>query len=283
VCHGLLNHKLVLFSQEFWDRDIKQDSGDVVGYYVEANNCINFYACHPEHALVKRVKNTQRCSKCALLDLETTGPPSQQIVQVGAWEMFTNSIFESLAKPAVAIDFQHGSLVHKIFDRHVADKPGWEEVGKKFQEWVESFQGKQIVFISHGKCDPRWLKTDSERVGLSVPGNWTFVDSIDLAHKLLGPRTSVSLESLSQRYGIHRTHIHRALPDILYTWRFIKEMVAEVSTTHPFTTMFNFAFHREDPHLNLQPAQQPTGKTNRRRPYNCRRCNVPKKGHTCPN
>lgn len=86
-------------------------------------------------------------------DLETSGPPHQQIVQIGAWEMFTNSIFESLAKPgkpfyfllsfkAVKIDFQHGSLIHKIFDRDVAGELGWEEVGKKFAEWVESFQGR---------------------------------------------------------------------------------------------------------------------------------------------
>lgn len=32
-------------------------------------------------------------------DLETTGTSAQQIVQIGAWEMFSNYTFQSLVKP----------------------------------------------------------------------------------------------------------------------------------------------------------------------------------------
>jgi hypothetical protein len=34
-----------------------------------------------------------------ILDLETTGGLNQNIVQIGAWEMLTHNIFESLVKP----------------------------------------------------------------------------------------------------------------------------------------------------------------------------------------
>ena len=63
---------------------------------------------------------------------------------------------------------------------------------------------KEIAFVSHGDCDPQWFKEECDRVGLRVPEQWKFANSIDLAHKLLGNFASVSLESLSQRYGIVR-------------------------------------------------------------------------------
>jgi len=130
---------------------------------------------------------------------------------------------------------------------------------------------------------------DLERVGLLVPEKWKFANSMEFARKLLGSGTSVSLESLSKRYGILWTHIHRALPDIQYTWTFIQKMVAEVSTTHPFTALFNFVFHEQVPDLNLQSnvvstRQQTTNNlySSRRKPYKCSFCNLPKKNHVCP-
>jgi DNA polymerase III epsilon subunit-like protein len=258
-------------------------------------------------------------NKYALImwDLETTGNSFQQIVQIGAWEMFTNSVFERLVKPgklyelfeviyaAVSINFQYGSLLHGFYDRDVADKPGWKEVGAKFFDWVKGFEGllilfslshtdKQIVFVSHGECDPRWLKAECMRVGLSVPENWVFANSIDLAHKLLGKQAMVSLESLAGRYqilrymkfiiivDIFRTNTHQALPDIHYTWKFIKKMVEEVSTLDPFTVLFNFAVNGEAPMVNLETSIVPErARTAVRRPYTCSKCGRPKKGHIC--
>jgi len=46
--------------------------------------------------------------------------------------MFTNCEFESLVKPAVSIDYQHGSLVHQIFHKDVADKLDWKQVAATF-------------------------------------------------------------------------------------------------------------------------------------------------------
>jgi hypothetical protein len=64
--------------------------------------------------------------------------------------------------------------------------------------------GKEIVFLSHGKTDPNWLRKEYNRVALLIPESWKFQDSIELAHVLLGKKQSVSLDSLSKRYGIER-------------------------------------------------------------------------------
>lgn len=63
---------------------------------------------------------------------------------------------------------------------------------------------KEIAFVSHGTCDPLWFQKECNRVGLPVPDKWKFVSSIEFACKLLGSGSSVSLESLSKRYNIHR-------------------------------------------------------------------------------
>jgi len=214
-----------------------------------------------------------------MFDLETTGYADQQIVQIGAWEMFTNSIFDNLVKPTTGINYRYGSLVHKIFDIDVFNKPDWKIVGVQFIDWMKTFNDKQIVLLSHGKCDQFWLTNEYKRVGLSIPNSWRFGDTIEFARILLGQKESVSLDSLSTRYQIQRSCIHRALPDIYYTWRFIEEMVFEIcSNKHPFIVLVDFVFHNQFPEkLQNMSLTTPT----KRNIYKCGYCGEPKKNHIC--
>lgn len=171
----------------------------------------------------------ENAEKYALIlwDLETTGTSQQQIVQIGAWETFSNNIFESFVKPGILvsfvqnnstdepIDFNNGSVKHGIYNHHLTHKLGWKDIrkglfsmGRLISRYMPIYFvykiDKQILFVSHGKCDPRWLQNECKRVDLQVPSTWIFVDSIALARSLIGQNESVSLDALAKRYDVKR-------------------------------------------------------------------------------
>ena len=73
--------------------------GDEVSSIEEQTSHVEIDAAYQQISSLPDFMSNSNKYALIMFDLETTGNSEQQIVQIGAWEMFTNSIYESLVKP----------------------------------------------------------------------------------------------------------------------------------------------------------------------------------------
>jgi DNA polymerase III alpha subunit (gram-positive type) len=166
-----------------------------------------------------------------LMDLETTGLikrslPLPRIVELAAMYCGkTSSLFSELVHPGRnELIPQRAQEIHHITDEMVAHAPPFRVVATQFIKWVESFSCEQdiIIMAAHNgeKFDKPILIEAFEGVGMSIPSNWRFGDTLPLFRNKLNLHAPKSMKpyALSNLYqSLCKRNIeeaHRAEGDI---------------------------------------------------------------------
>jgi len=161
-----------------------------------------------------------------VFDLETTGlisdiTPSPHIVEIAARLFGSSEHFTSLVNPECPIP-ESARTIHHISDDMVQASPPIQHVGQLFIDWTETFSCPQdiILLIAHNceEFDKLVLIRALESVGITLPDNWRFADSLQLfrrTHPGFKGYHPYSLESLYKRFFDEAIpHGHRADGDI---------------------------------------------------------------------
>jgi len=129
-----------------------------------------------------------------LYDFETNGLGKTQeirVCQVGAIALDQNmreiSSFNEFVNPLVAIS-SAATAVNGINADFVSKKPGWDVVGRKFNEWIDVHRGDGIVnLVGHNskRFDARILTFEHNRHDLLLPPNLYNTDTIQVFKELI--------------------------------------------------------------------------------------------------
>lgn len=180
---------------------------------------IDFYVRSSSYTTVLHEIKEPDFDSFVALDIETTGSfgaangdaPSE-IMEIGAAKVENGVItdrFSMLANPGRSITPHVVKLTH-ITDEMVADKPGVDEVVKKFVE----FAGDSIL-VGHSikSSDLPFICRACARCGIEFKNK--YFDTCDYAARLKDKYgwQKIRLEYLSELFGIKQTEAHRAFCD----------------------------------------------------------------------
>jgi len=158
-----------------------------------------------------------------IFDTETTGLESRvdRIIEIGGVELLnhfpTGRTFHVYINPGDRKVHPDALAVHGITDEFLKDKPGFEEIVEKLQEFFEGAR-----WVAHNATfDMGFINAEYARLGLPPVPPENVLDTLSMARRKnpMGPN---SLDALCRRYGVdnnHRTK-HGALLD--------SELLAEV-------------------------------------------------------
>jgi DNA helicase-2/ATP-dependent DNA helicase PcrA len=166
----------------------------------------------------------------AVVDLETTGldPEQSEIVEIAAAMVsggFTVESFQRLLK--VEQGLKGSDRIHGINAAQL------ERVGVAATEALRELASKTsgLLLVGHNfGFDLEFLLYHWSRVGLKVsPPAW--VDTLDLARRVLPPQGGFSLGALRERLGLAATPTHRAADDVACTVELLGRLVPELERT----------------------------------------------------
>ncbi|MEM6381817.1 MAG: exonuclease domain-containing protein [Pseudomonadota bacterium] len=157
---------------------------------------------------------------CVVFDLETTGlEPSKgdEIISVGAarivnGRLLRGEIFNEFVNPGRSIPAA-STKIHGITDAMVADAPSPVETLPRFHRYV----GRAALIAHNAAFDMKFLSMKEQALGKRF--EQPVLDTLLLAAHALGRDGSLSLDGLSERFGITLSDEdrHTALGDALAT------------------------------------------------------------------
>lgn len=118
-----------------------------------------------------------------LMDTETTGF-NGKLVEIAALDIINKKEFRKLIKPLDSRG-EYIESTTEAFQKHKYSKAvlmkadSFDVVGKDLINWVKSFEYEIVLAIFHNKkFDEKIIKEELKSVGLKLPSNWIFGDSI---------------------------------------------------------------------------------------------------------
>lgn len=179
----------------------------------------DFDLLHRPHASALD-KQPLRALTSVVFDTETTGlEPSKgdEIISIGAvrivnGRLLRGEIFNEFVNPQRTIPAA-STKIHGITDAMVADAPKIDETLPRFHGFV----GPGALIAHNAAFDMKFLALKEEQVGVQF--NQPVLDTLLLAAHALGRDESLSLDSLSERFGVvlPPEDRHTALGDALAT------------------------------------------------------------------
>ncbi|MBO6673571.1 MAG: PAS domain-containing protein [Rhizobiales bacterium] len=179
----------------------------------------DFDLLHRPHAS-ELDKRPLRALTSVVFDTETTGlEPSKgdEIISIGAvrivnGRVLRGEIFNEFVNPQRTIPAA-STKIHGITDAMVADAPGIEETLPRFHGFV----GPGALIAHNAAFDMKFLSLKEAQVGVRF--NQPVLDTLLLAAHALGRDESLSLDGLSERFGVvlPPEDRHTALGDALAT------------------------------------------------------------------
>ncbi len=153
-----------------------------------------------------------------VFDTETTGfdPLSgDRLIEIGCLEMVDMRLtdmkpFHEYVNPRRDIP-ESAIKVHGITNDMLVDKPGFEEIGQAFLDFV----GDDSVLVAHNaEFDMRFVNWELENAGLPIIPADRFKDTLAIARTKF-PGQPNSLDALCRRFAIENGHrtLHGALLD----------------------------------------------------------------------
>ncbi|MFK7792067.1 MAG: exonuclease domain-containing protein [Devosiaceae bacterium] len=165
-------------------------------------------------------KRPLRALTCVVFDTETTGlEPSKgdEIISIGAvrivnGRLLRGEIFNEFVNPQRSIP-SASTKIHGITDAMVADAPVITQTLPRFHGYV----GPGALIAHNAAFDMKFLSLKESTVGLQF--NQPVLDTLLLAAHALGRDESLSLDGLSERFGVvlPPEDRHTALGDALAT------------------------------------------------------------------
>ncbi len=146
-----------------------------------------------------------------VFDLETTGfsPVSDRIIEIGAVRLDGGKItekFSTFVNPREPIPLRIEQLTG-INDSMVMDAPAIETVLPEFLSFAEG-----AVLVAHNASfDVGFIREACKR--LSLPEDFTYVDTVALARLLLPQLSRFKLDTVARALGVSLEHHHRAVDD----------------------------------------------------------------------
>ena len=161
-----------------------------------------------------------RALTCVVFDTETTGlEPSKgdEIISIGAvrivnGRLLRGEIFNEFVNPQRKIPTV-STKIHGITDAMVVDAPGIETTLPRFHGFV----GPGTLIAHNAAFDMKFLTLKEQKIGVRF--DQPVLDTLLLAAHALGREESLSLDGLSQRFGVELApeDRHTALGDALAT------------------------------------------------------------------
>ncbi len=161
-----------------------------------------------------------RALTCVVFDTETTGlEPSKgdEIISIGAvrivnGRVLRGEIFNEFVNPQRTIPAA-STKIHGITDAMVADAPDITDTLPRFHSYV----GKGALIAHNAAFDMKFLSLKEQAI--SLPFDQPVLDTLLLAAHALGREESLSLDGLSERFGVvlPPEDRHTALGDALAT------------------------------------------------------------------
>lgn len=164
-----------------------------------------------------------------VLDTETTGlsPSNNELIEVAAIKVKDHRIidqYETLIKPTEQGNGRYIpwriTQITGINDRMVRDKPTFPEIVDQLTEFVED-----LPIVAHNaNFDRNFLNASYNRY-CHKPFPNDFIDTLSMSRALL-PRGSHSLEALAAFFNVVNEQAHRAMSDVLTTYKCYIKLVA---------------------------------------------------------
>ena len=165
-----------------------------------------------------------------VFDLETTGvsPYNDEVIEISAVKARKGKVVEELSQlvnPKRTIPFA-ASRVNNITDDMVSDAPFFDEVLRKFLEFVG-----EDVLVGHNiqSFDMKFIYRDCERYFHQLITN-DYVDTLILAKRCFPEWRHRRLGDLADYYGISTQGAHRALADCRMNQRVFELLGKEMNT-----------------------------------------------------
>lgn len=138
-----------------------------------------------------------------VLDTETTGLKvydGDRIIEIGCVELInrkkTNNSFHTYINPERKVS-EEAYQVHGISDSFLEDKPTFKDISSDFL----SFIGESTLIIHNANFDMGFINAELASLKIPTLPNDRVIDTLAVARKKF-PKTSVSLDSLCQRFNI---------------------------------------------------------------------------------
>lgn len=159
-----------------------------------------------------------------VFDLETTGisPKSDAVIEISAVKVRNGKIiddFSELVNPGRPIPYG-ASRVNNIFDEMVADAPYFDEVLKRFIDFIG-----EDVLVGHNihKFDMNFIYRDAERYfGKNISND--YIDTLKVAVICFPDWRHRRLGDIAAHYGIPTSGAHRALADCIMNQQIFEYM-----------------------------------------------------------
>lgn len=170
-----------------------------------------------------------------VIDLETTGvdPTTDSILQIGGSLLAPDTLneeasFETLVRPSSPISVESWRIHGLTADRLESAPPLLAAVAE-----FEAFAPQDVLLGGHNVAfDVAFLKAAYADQGLDYRFDYHTIDVWSIAFFVLGARGvgsgELSLDSLSELFGISRSHNHDALEDARLTAEILRRLLRVV-------------------------------------------------------
>lgn len=160
-------------------------------------------------------------------DTETTGTSIERdrIVEIGAYNPVTKESFSQLIYPEM-LNPPESVAVNKITNEMLQGAPPLKDVAPKFI----TFCSDRAILIAHNcySFDKPILENEFKRVGVEIPKQWQFLDTLKWARKYRSDLPKHSLQYLRDVYGVKENQAHRALDDVLTLFEVFSKMIDDL-------------------------------------------------------
>lgn len=187
-----------------------------------------------------------------ILDTETTGlfpALGHRVIELGAVRLEKGEKvgeLSTLLNPGRSID-KRASKVHKLYDKDVENAPKFEEIAPELSQFLEG-----AVIVAHNAVfDAGFIGQEYQLVDKSLlsgdfplPNPW--LCTFKLARKYFHFGRN-NLAYIAHTYGIRVGQTHRALSDVLITWKVFERMAQDLEKKHKLKTVGDLLFAQGEP------------------------------------
>jgi len=158
--------------------------------------------------------------RALIVDTETIGAGAGiEIIEIAIADTAGNVVYDSLVQPV--FNRLPPPSKHKRFDKaELASAPQWTEVWPEIQALIDG----KLLIAYNASFDRRALAATCSRYRqVSTERGWRC--AMHLIKKATGAKRALTLDEACARYGLCGG-THRALADVLATWRLLKAVTA---------------------------------------------------------
>lgn len=181
------------------------------------------------------------------LDTETTGlypALGHRVIEIGAVRLEEGKKvgeFQTLLNPERPID-KRASKVNHIYDQDVANSPKFADIEPALSEFIDG-----SLLIAHNAVfdagfmgrEYQLVRSDLTVDHLPLPNPWLCTFKLARQYFSFGRN---NLAYIAHSLGIRVGQTHRALSDVLLTWRVFERMALELEKKYKFKTVGDLLF-----------------------------------------